>query len=162
MIWLAITGLLVLLCFGAVLLVGAPYLPTLRPQLEEAFKLLHLKAVDSLLELGCGDGKVLIAAARQGIATTGYELNPLLAVIAWLRTWRYRKLVRVIWGNFWDVEWPQADAVFTFLLPRYMAKLNSKMLEYQHKPVKLVSVAFAIPDKKVDDQRGGVYLYTYR
>lgn len=161
MIWLAITGLSLILCFGAVLLVGAPYLPTLKPQITAAFKLADLKAGDRLLELGCGDGKVLLAAARQGLNATGYELNPLLAVVAWLRTRRYRRQIKVIWGDFWKVEWPPTDAVFVFLLSRYMTKLDSRMRDSQLKPVKLVSVAFAIPDKRADEKQAGVYLYTY-
>lgn len=162
MILLASFGLLIILSFGIVLLVGAPYLPSLKPQIEQALKLADLKAGDHLLELGCGDGKVLLAAARQGIRVTGYELNPLLAVIAWLRTRRYRQQVKVIWGDFWGVDWPVAEVIFVFLLPRYMAKLDSRILQYSTKPVKLVSIAFAVPDKKVDKHVGGVHLYTYR
>lgn len=162
MIILAGLGLLLILSFGVVLLVGAPYLPSLKPQIEQALKLADLKAGDHLIELGCGDGKVLLAAAKQGIRVTGYELNPLLAVIAWLRTRRYRRQVKVIWGDFWGVDWPVAEAIFVFLLPRYMAKLDSRIIQYSSKPVKLVSIAFGISGKKADKHVGGVHLYTYR
>lgn len=160
MTWFIIVSIL-LLCFGGVLLAGAPYLPTLSPQVQTALQLAQLKKGQTLLELGCGDGKVVIAAARQGAYVIGYELNPLLAAVAWLRTRRYRRQVRIIWGNFWHKSWPPADTIFVFLLPKYMKKLDKKVIQYKHKPVKLVSCAFVIPDRPPADAKNGVYLYLY-
>lgn len=162
MIWLYVIITAVLICFSAVVLVGAPYVPTLGPQVKAALDLAGLKPGQTMLELGCGDGKVLIAAARQGINSVGYELNPLLAALAWLRTRRYRKQVRIIWGDFWRQPWPPAEVIFTFLLPKYMEKLDKKVIRYEHKPVNLVSFAFKIPGKRQDSEKNGVYLYKYR
>lgn len=161
MIWLALAVIILMLSFGVVLLFGAPYLPTLTPQVKVALELSGLKAGDTLLELGCGDGKVLIAAAKLGINSIGYELNPAVALVAFLRTRKYGKQVRIVYGNFWTAQWPQANAIFTFLLPKYMAKLDSKMAQYKYKPTKLISNAFAIPDKPIDVQKNGVNLYLY-
>jgi SAM-dependent methyltransferase len=161
MIWLSLIPVALIICFGGVLLFGAPYLPTLGPQVRTALELTGLRAGDTLLELGCGDGRVVIAAAKQGINVVGYELNPLLVVLAWLRTRRYRKQVRIIWGDFWREPWPPAEAIFVFLLPKYMPKLNTKVMQYSNKPVKLVSFAFTIPSRKPIQQKAGLYLYKY-
>ncbi len=144
--------------FGGVLLYGAPYLPTLRTQVEAAFELLNLKKGNTLLELGCGDGKVLVAAAQKGYKAVGIELNPLLFVISWLRSLPYRGQVRVIWGDYWRVEWPDSDGVFIFLVDKYMPKLDVKMKNYK-KP--LASVAFKIPNREIAAQKSGVFLYRY-
>ncbi len=162
MIWLELAAVLVIICFSIVLLFGAPYVPTLKPQVEAALKLADLKPGQTLLELGCGDGKVLAAAARRGLNAVGYELNPLLALIARLRTLRYRRQVKVVWGDFWRKPWPPAEGIFTFLLPKYMDKLDKKVERYGHKPVRLVSFAFQIPGKRARSERSGVYLYTYK
>jgi 16S rRNA A1518/A1519 N6-dimethyltransferase RsmA/KsgA/DIM1 with predicted DNA glycosylase/AP lyase activity len=159
--FLVVLGILILL-FGFVVFYGAPYLPTLSPQVKVALKLADLKEGQHLLELGCGDGKVLVAAAKQGIRVTGYELNPVLVVISWARTLRYRKLVKVVWGNFWQVDLPKADAIFVFLLPKYMDRLDTKIVQQSSKPVKLISFAFTIRGKVVDAEKDGVYLYNYR
>jgi hypothetical protein len=151
----------ILLCFGGVLLFGAPYLPTLRPQVHAALELANLKPGQTLLELGCGDGKVLIAAAQVGIHSVGYELNPILALIAWIRTRRFRSHVSIKCANFWTAEWPPTDAIFTFLLDRYMQKLDTKIVQSVAKPVKLVSFAFQIPGKHPNHQAAGVFLYEY-
>lgn len=161
MIWLIVAFTALLVCFSVVLLVGAPYLPTLTPQVTAALILADLRPGQTLLELGCGDGKVLIAAAQQGYRAVGYELNPVLAAIAWLRTRRYRRLVRVVCANFWTTKWPPTDAIFTFLLPKYMNKLDTIIVQNVQKPVKLVSFAFKIPGRPIDDEKAGVFLYAY-
>ncbi len=154
-------ALIVLICFTGVLLVGAPYLPTLTPQVKAAMALAELQTGQTLIELGCGDGKVLVAAAQQGAQVVGYELNPFLALICWLRTRRYRSQVRVVWADFWRADWPASDVIFTFLLPKYMKKLDKKIVQYNHKPVKLVSFAFAVPDKQPQQTDSGLFLYIY-
>jgi len=146
-IWLVVGAGLVLFCFSSVLLVGAPYLPTLSPQVQAALALANLRPGQTLLELGCGDGKVLLAAARQGIQVVGYELNPIMALVAWLRTRRYHNLVKVVWGDFWRHPWPEADAIFVFLLTRYMDRLDKKIMQSKHRPVKLVR-----PESRINSQ----------
>lgn len=156
---ISIIGAIIIICFGGVLLFGAPYLPTLKPQVHTALELANLKPGETLLELGCGDGRVLIAAAQVGIKSVGYELNPILALIAWLRTRRFRNEVKIVWGNFWTKEWPPADAIFTFLLNRYMRKLDIKISGTKHLPVKFISFAFTLPDRKPIEEKSGVFLY---
>jgi len=161
MTWLiAIVSALILL-FGFVVLFGAPYLPTLKKQTETALDLLDLKPSQILLELGCGDGRVLKAAAHRGLKAIGYELNPILVLIAKLHTWRYHKEVKIIWGNYWTQPWPEADAIFVFLLNKFMVKLDNKITQEYGRPVKLVSFAFKIPAKKITKQKDGLYLYRY-
>jgi SAM-dependent methyltransferase len=161
MIWLALIGLVILLSFGVVIFYGAPYLPTLTPQVTTALKLVDLKPGQTLLELGCGDGKVLIAAAKANLQVVGYELNPVMAFIAWLRTRRYRRQVTVVWANVWTAKWPPADGIFVFLLPKFMKKLDTKVMQTYDKPVKLVSFAFKIPNRQPVQVKDGVFLYQY-
>lgn len=153
--------LLIVFLFSFVLLFGAPYLPTLSAQAEAALDLVDLKPGDHLLELGCGDGKVMIAAARRGLHVTGYELNPILAGVAWLRTRRYGRRAKVVCGNFWRIKLPPSEGIFVFLLPKYMAKLDTKITQESSNPVKLVSFAFAIPTKKISKENSGIFLYQY-
>lgn len=148
--------------FGFVIVYGAPYLPTLRPQINTALDMLDLKPGQTLLELGCGDGRVLAAAARRGINVVGFELNPLLVIIAKAYTWRYRKQVTIIWGDYWKQDWPPAQGIFVFLLDKYMEKLDKIIIQkYDSKKIKLVSFAFKIPGRKISKESSGLFLYTY-
>lgn len=154
-------GISLVLLFSLVVLVGAPFLPTLKNQVEPALDMLDLSPGQTLLELGSGDGRVLLAAAHRGINSVGYELNPLLVIYSWLITRKYRKYIRIVWGNYWEKSWPRADGIFVFLLQPYMEKLDKKITQYKHKPVKLVSFAFVIKSRKAVVSKQGMHLYEY-
>ena len=163
-LFLIVVGALSLTVFGLfafVIAFGAPYLPTLTPQVRTALDMIDLKAGDTLLELGSGDGKVMIAAAERGLKVVGYELNPLLALYSWLRTRKYRGRVKVVCGNFWSKKLPSADGIFVFLLQPYMERLDKKIVQECSKPVKLISFAFNIQSREPATQEKGLYLYIY-
>jgi SAM-dependent methyltransferase len=182
---------LIIACFTLVVFFGAPYLPTLGKQVEVALDLLDLQPGETMLELGCGDGKVVLAAARRGWRVVGYELNPILVVIAWLRTRRYHRQVTIVWGNFFRRTLPPADGIFCFILPRFMPVIHQKILaaraqsaaqnqdqdqgqnssqqhdrsksdRFKAKPLKLASFAFAITELKPVKYDEGVFLYKYK
>ncbi len=153
---------IVILCFSLVVFVGPPYLPTLTPQVKAALDMLDLKPGQTMLELGCGDGKVLVAAAERGWHVVGIELNPLLVLVCKVRTWRYRKQVKVVMGNYWNTRlWGKADGIFGFVLPKYMTKLDKLIEGWRKGPIDLASFAFKIPGKKIDSEADGVFLYRY-
>lgn len=160
MIWLILLAVLLVFQF-VVLFLGAPYVPTRRAQREAALDLLDLKPGQTLIDLGCGDGAMLIAAAKRGINAVGYEINPVLVAISWLRTRRYGKKVKVVQGNFWRKNWPPADGVFVFLTQRYMQRLHQNMQTRFKKPTKLVTYGFSIPNKKPKSRRQACFLYQY-
>jgi hypothetical protein len=158
MIWI-LTG--VLLLFGLVIFVGAPYLPTMKNQSKAALDLLDLKKGQTLLELGSGDGRVLRAAAKRGLNAVGYELNPILIVVSYMVTFKYRKQVRIKWANYWQVDWSGCDGVYVFLLDKYMLKLDKRLKTTKPRPKKLASFAWKIPGKKISAEKDGVFLYEY-
>ena len=153
---------LLLLPFAVVLLVGAPYLPTRKKQAEQALDLLDLKAGEVFVDLGCGDGVMLVHGARRGLKCYGFELNPLVFAVAWLRTWRYRKNVQVSMRNFWHVPLPvETRGIYVFLLDQFMEKLDSKMKKEAKKGTKLLSYTFKIQGKKHVKEVGPMTLYRY-
>jgi len=149
------------IAFTFVIAFGAPFLPTLKARVPEALDLAGLKAGDTLLELGSGDGRVLLAAAKRGINSVGYELNPLLVLYSWLLTLRYRNRVKIVWGNYWNRQWPPSQGIFVFLLQPYMEKLDKKLVQQYEYSGMVVSFAFTIPGKKPIREKNGLYLYKY-
>ena len=160
MIWLV--GFLFVLPFGFVLLFGAPYLPTRKKTAELALDMLSLKPGQKLVDLGSGDGAVLIAAAKRKIFATGYELNPLVFAISFLRCLPHRKYVTIRMANFWRQDIANdTDGVFVFLLDRYMKKLDEKFSSELTRGTKVVSYTFKIPSKKIITEKQALYLYKY-
>ena len=154
-------GIACVLLFGFTVFFGAPFLPTLAHRQVDALKLLDLKPGELLLELGSGDGRLLKEAAKLGIRSIGYELNPLLVVYSRIKLLRYHKLTSVKCTNYWTQKLPKAQGMYVFLLNPYMEKLDKKLAKEAHKPVKVVSFAFEIPGKKATKEINGMRLYVY-
>jgi hypothetical protein len=151
------------LSFSFMLFSGAPYLPTHKRYAEIALDLLNLKAGETLYELGSGDGRVLKLAARRGLNVVGYELNPILVIISRIVTWKYRRQVRIVYGNMWKADIKKADGVFIFLLDRYMKRFD-EMIRREKSPgnLNVASYAFKIPNKKPAKSISGMFLYKYK
>lgn len=153
----------IILLFGAVVFRGAPYVPTLKRSVNHALDLLSLQKGDLLIDLGSGDGAVLKAAAARGWRGLGYELNPLLCLVARIRCLPHRNLVSVRWRDFWLAELPpDAKAVFVFLagphMPHLTRKLNAVM-QNRTEPLKVLSYGFAIPGHLPKKMSNGLFLY---
>jgi 16S rRNA A1518/A1519 N6-dimethyltransferase RsmA/KsgA/DIM1 with predicted DNA glycosylase/AP lyase activity len=148
--------------FAVVVAFGAPFLPTLSKSVDEAIELLDLKPGQTLLELGSGDGRLLRAAAKKGIYSVGYELNPLLVVYSKLVNIKYRKFISVKWSNYWNSQWPEADAMYVFLLNPYMSKLHKKVVQYSNgRAFTVVSFVFQIPEKNPKKEINSMFRYEY-
>lgn len=156
-----IAAVLLALCFGGVILFGAPYLPTLSRQRKVALEMLDLKKGQTLIEPGSGDGRVLAEAARKGINCIGIELNPILVVASLIVTWKYRKNVKIIWGNFWNKDWSEADGIFLFLMDRHIDRFDKKMKSLPQKRRLVASFAYKIQNKRMVREKDGIFLYEY-
>lgn len=161
--YVLLISMAVILSFALVLLVGAPYVPTLPKQKSAAIAAALADAKSPLLyELGSGDGTVMLAAAKLGVRSVGYELNPIMWAISYARLWRYRTLADVRFGDFWTKNIADADVIFVFLHPRFMKKLDKKITQEARKKIKLISFAFEVPGKKPDATTDGLFIYIYK
>lgn len=159
MILIIILGTIVAM-FGLVVLFGAPYVPSLKPHMRAAFDLLALEKNDLLLELGAGDGRVMVAALQRGYKVVGYELNPILALIAWLRTRRYGDRARVVWGDAFRATWPQdTKAVYLFGVRRLAVRVDQRLRS--NPGTKFVTVGFEVPERHANATKDAVHLYVY-
>ncbi len=155
--------LLVALAFGSVLLVGAPFLPTMKKTRNDALDLLDLKPGQTFIDLGSGDGSLLILAAQRGANAVGYEINPFLWIYSWLRTRRYRSQVKIKLRSFWRSDLSGVDGIFVFLITRHMDRLGKLLAGREgQKPLKVVSHAFTIPGQKPARKLGPLFLYIYK
>src|SRR5688572_11956496 len=120
--------LVVISLFSFVVFFGAPYLPSKQHQVQVALEMLEVGEGSVIVDLGSGDGVFMKAAAQKGAEVYGYELNPILCVVSWLRCWRWRNRVHVRWGNLWHAPLPaDTTGVYTFLLHRYMKRFDQKL-----------------------------------
>ncbi|MBI4434708.1 hypothetical protein HY635_02735 [Candidatus Uhrbacteria bacterium] len=109
---------------------GAPWVPTWRRDVERFLKLAQLQPGERFYDLGCGDGRLVRAAADAGAIATGFECSLLPYFLAKPRVGR-RGSVR--YNDFWGVNLSDADVVYCFLMPKVYPKLKEK-LERECKP----------------------------
>jgi SAM-dependent methyltransferase len=143
-----------------------PYVPTPPEVVDEMLRLAGLKAGDVLYDLGCGDGRIVIAAAkRSGVRATGFDIDPIRiqesnanAAAAGLTG-----KVRFIQQDLFEADFKDATVVTMYLLTSVNLRLRPKLLSDLKPGTRLVSHSFEMgewrPDKTVlvttsfDDQR---------
>lgn len=148
-----------------------PWVPTSRSDLHAIFELAHFhgiselntkhyptassEAKSSLLELGSGDGRNLVEAARWGMTHVyGIELNPFLFTVSWfqLRALRLDTSISVRHANILALhydELPRVDLVLLYL-SREMNEALAPLLRCAYAavnpPVRVLSIDFPMPD----------------
>ena len=157
-------GAVALLAFVwlGVVFVGPPYVPTLKRDLDQLFAALQLSSRHRLVDLGAGDGRVLVRAAQAGAKVAGVEINPLLT---WLANFRLRRTGnRVTAGNMWQYALPQDTThVFVFPAGQFMERLERYCAHQatQVGPFTLICYGFALPGKKAEKVVGAFNLYRF-
>lgn len=146
-------------------LTGAPYVPTRRHEVEEAFTVLRpLNADDVVVDIGSGDGVVLAAVARRGAKAIGYEINPLLVGMSQWRLRKYRDTASVRLRNFWLTPFPtHTSVVYTFGDSRDIAKMYTKVQREAtrlNRSIDLISYAFEVPGVQATRTHRAYFLYT--
>jgi cyclopropane fatty-acyl-phospholipid synthase-like methyltransferase len=140
---------------------GAIYVPTSEEKIEKMVKLLKIKPGQKVVDLGAGDGRVLVALAKAGAKAYGYEINPYLVSRA-IKNIQKAKLADkafIYWKSMWTIDLKDFDAVAIYPMEHIMKRLEKKF-EKELKPgAKIVSNYFLLPTWKPDSTDGDVRLY---
>lgn len=162
--WLYLSIAIIVVCFGLVVVRGAPYVPSHRIQLRRAFGELHpLSDDDIVTDLGSGDGVVLREARRSGAGAIGYELNPLLVGLSRLLS-RGDDRVRVLMRDYLLLPSlpPGVTVVYAFTTRHSIEPIGRKLCDWSRdRDLYFISYGFTLAHKKPLRQLGPMYLYRY-
>jgi len=125
----------------------APFVPSPQPIVERMLAAADLKPGEMLFDLGCGDGRVLITAARKfGAKAVGIELSPKLVEAAneQIKTLRLEDQVKVIQGDLLEADLRSADVVTIYLLTHSNDKLRPNLERYLKRGARVVSHDFQV------------------
>ena len=100
--------------------------PTPADRIARALELAELAPGERFVDLGCGDGRVLLAAARCGAEVLGIEADQALAEKARAVLGARGALGTVIVGDIFDTD-VEADVVFAFLTPATLQRLAPRL-----------------------------------
>ena len=129
------------------------WVPTPEPLVQKMLDLAKLTPKDTLVDLGSGDGVLVIAAARRGVRARGIEYDR--GLVAYSR----RKAkeagvtdkVKIVRGDIFKTDFSDATVVTTFLLPSMNLQLRPTFLRM--KPgTRIVANTFSIADWEPDEQ----------
>ncbi|MDW8025765.1 MAG: class I SAM-dependent methyltransferase [Armatimonadota bacterium] len=130
-----------------------PFVPTPMPVVEEMLKLANVTKDDIVYDLGCGDGRIVIMAAKKyGAKGVGIDIDPEL--IEKCKEGAEREgvsdRVRFIAEDAMKSDVSDATVVTLYVLPSAMLKLRPKLLRELKPGVRIVSHNYSMGDWEAD------------
>lgn len=171
---LLIAGLMLLFVLGLWILIpslyGLPWIPTREKRIRKALQLAKLEPNEILYDLGAGDGRVLLMAAKEfGAQAIGIEIGPVQCMLGRLRIWlsghRPRRGSRQrVWmrsGDFYKADISAADVVFVYATSSQTARLLPLLERQLHPGARVVSIAADFPDWQPNlvDRESLIFVY---
>lgn len=141
------------------------WVPTNDPLVTRMLEMAQVGKNDLVYDLGAGDGKIAIAAAKQfGARAVGVEYNPDMAQLAqcMVRAEGVADKVKVVQGDIFETDFSAANVVTLYLLPELNLRLRPTILKM--KPgTRVVSHSFLMDDWRPDESSvstdGAAYLW---
>lgn len=159
--------LFILLLAGSILIpvfFGSVWYPTSKRSIQRILEFAETQPGQKIYDLGSGDGRVLITAARHfGLDGVGLEIDP-------FKVWLSRRFVlwaglqdriQILRGNIYDFDYREADIIFIYLTHQAIDRLFPTIVSQLKPTVKIVSHRFCLrgmkPSKVNNDRTIFIY-----
>ena len=143
-------------------LVGGPWVPSSIHVVNQMMEIAEVGPDDVVYDLGCGDGRIVLAAAmRYHARAVGIEIDPLRYIwCQFLITILFqRKRIRIIFGNFFNKDLSEADVVVCYLMPDALTKLEKKFRQELQSETRVVTNKYVFPTLDMVREDGNAKLY---
>lgn len=140
---------------------GGLYVPSKNRSVKKMIALLEIKEGEKAVDLGSGDGRIVIALAQAGAQAYGYEINPFLVMKSRkkIKELGLEKSAFIFQKNFWKEDLSEFDAVTVYGLPNMMKGLENKLSKELRPNTKVALSAFGFPSWKCAKKEEEVSLY---
>jgi SAM-dependent methyltransferase len=141
---------------------GAPWVPTSMSMVRKMLTLAEVGPGDLVYDLGCGDGRMIVTAARRyGSRAVGIEIDPLryLWCQMLITVLGLRRRVRIVYGDFFNQDLSEADVVTCYLLQSTNNELEGKLKRESAPGTRVVSNTFTFSGLHRVRQDGNARLY---
>ena len=143
------------------------WVPTPPAVVDAMLKLADVKPTDVVYDLGCGDGRMVIAAAKQyGTRGVGVDLDParIREARANAKAQGVDQLVTFRVGDMFETDLREATVVMLYLLPELNRRLKPKLFAELPPGARVVSHDFDMgkdwpPDRSVNLGADGIYMW---
>jgi len=145
-----------------------PYVPTPQDVVDRMLAVAKIGKNDVVYDLGCGDGRIVVTAARQfGARGVGIDINPerIAEARANANKAGVSQRVDLRVANLFDTDLSPASVVTLYLLPNINVKLRPQLWKQLRVGSRVVSHAFDMgadwpPEQTVDVSGRTIYLWT--
>lgn len=127
-----------------------PYVPTPQPVVEKMLDLAKVNSKDTVYDLGCGDGRIVITAAKErGARGVGIDLNPqrIAEANANAKSAGVTEKVKFMVGDLFKANFSDASVVTLYLLPDVNRKLRPQLWKQLKVGTRVVSHSFDMGDE---------------
>lgn len=131
---------------------NVPWIPTPQMLVEKMLNLAKITPKDFLIDLGSGDGRTVITAAKLGTRALGIEYNPDLVRLSKKNAEKegITKMAQFIEADLFEFDFSKATVITMFLLPEINMRLRPKLLNL--KPgTRIVSNTFTMQEWHFDE-----------
>jgi len=128
------------------------WVPTPQALVDKMLDMAKVTPADYLMDLGSGDGRTVITAAKRGVRATGVEYNPDMVALSQRAAEKEKVTSRANFmkADLFETDFSKATVITMFLLPDINLKLRPKILNL--KPgTRIVSNTFTMGDWKADE-----------
>lgn len=138
---------------------GAPYAAIGKKRLKILLELLDMKE-GNFIDIGSGDGRVIIAAARKNVHSVGIEINPILFILSVLKI-KKKKVANahIFFGDCYKHNYSKYSYVSIWGTGHMLKNLEPKLLRELRPGARVVSNHFKFPNWKPKKVKDDVYLY---
>jgi SAM-dependent methyltransferase len=151
---------------GSELRLDVPYVPTPQPVVDKMLDMAKVRKGDVLYDLGCGDGRIVITAAKErGARGVGIDLNPqrISEANANAKAAGVADAVKFVQGDLFAADISDATVVTLYLLPDINRKLRPQLWKQLKVGTRVVSHDFDMgdewPPEKVEKVAGKTVYY---
>lgn len=142
------------------------FVPTDELTVEAMLRMAEVTDKDILYDLGCGDGRIVVAAAMERAAyAIGVDMDPrrIAEANALAETVSVQHRVKFIQDDLLTVDFSDATVVTLYLLPSLNVQLKKRILSELKPGTRIITHAFSMGTWEPDAKRafGGVYLYKW-
>ncbi|MCK9351379.1 MAG: hypothetical protein WCT49_02960 [Candidatus Paceibacterota bacterium] len=151
---LVLVGIILLLILRDSIFADVPFVPVRRYAVAKIIELLDMRSGDVLVDMGCGDGRILIDAVKtvSKVRGIGMEKGIIPFFVASFLSRNYPVKIRYEEISRTDIS--SATHIYCYLSPKLMTQLGPKFLRECQPKTKIVSCDFEIPNwmpvKKID------------
>lgn len=135
----------------------APFVPTKMDQIKQVLKLAGVKIGKKFYELGSGDGRVVLQAAKLGADSYGIEQSWLRVLYSKYKS-KYQN-AHFYHGNIFSRNYNDADIIYIYLLTKGVQKLENKLKQELKKGSVAITQTYHFKTLKPYKKLGNFWLY---